>query len=332
MSKAKLEASRPGKGAKSEHISWHQHLLQYFIAHLSAFKISLRNITLTPLSTLMTVLAIGLCLSLPMSIFLFVKNLQHWSQGWHESAAISLYIEPQSTPQQIRVILDKIKEYPFVESTTLISPQQALEEFQLASGLKDTLALLPENPLPGVINIQLNTNQFSDQNEFKSMKESLAKLPQVKLANFDFEWISRLNGFLSVGKLLAQLLFLIIGLGVVLMVGNTIRLTLERHRDEIEVLNMIGATLGFIRRPFLYRGMLYGVLGGIVAALVINLAIFALQTPIQQLSLLFEGVLSLRNLPLNDTLFLLITSTMLGWLGAAIAFTQQAHGLTIENT
>ncbi len=309
-------------GAKTQNISWLQHLLVYLNSHFLAFTISFRNLSLTPFASFMTMAAIGVCLSLPVGLFLFIKNIQQISGGFDQGSAISLYIDAKSTPQQIDAIIQKVKQYPFVEKTTYLSPEKALNEFQETSGLKDALSLLPENPLPGVISIEINSKRTT-QAELTAMKETLAKLPQVNQAVFDYEWVEKLNGFISFGKILVNCLYFIIGLGVILMVGNTIRLALERHKDEIEVLNLIGATVAFIRRPFLYRGALYGGLGGIIAILMINTMTYTLEGPALELSSLFHGVFFLENLSFYDTVLLLIASSGLGWLGAAIAFAQQ---------
>ncbi len=305
-------------------------IMRYVLAHVLAFKISFRNLSLTPFATLMSMAAIGVCLSLPVGLYLTIKNVQHFSQGWEEGAAISLYTDAKSTPIQINDLMDKIKAYPFVDKTSYIPPEKALKEFQETSGLKDTLALLPSNPLPGVINIQINTDKATS-NEITQMKAALEKQPQVKQAVFDYEWVTKLNAALSFGKTLMHCLYLIIGLGVILMVGNTIRLALEHHKDEIEVLNLIGATTAFIRRPFLYRGVLYGGLGGVIATLVINQASSTLSAQAQHFESIFAGAFLLENLSFYDTVLLLTASAGLGWLGAAIAFAQQHRLLARES-
>ncbi|MBS0287125.1 MAG: hypothetical protein JSR17_07505 [Proteobacteria bacterium] len=324
MSKASARLS-----AKSD-VSFMKHFLRYFFSHVLAFKISFRNLSLTPFATLMTIAAIGVCLSLPVGIFLIIKNVEHFSQGWDKDAALSLYVDAKSTPKQINDILDKIKNYPFVEKSNYITPEKALHEFQETSGLKDTLALLPQNPLPGVINIQIKTEKTTPD-EILKMKEDLAKLPLVKQAQFDYEWVEKLNAALAFGKTLGNCLYFIISLGVILMVCNTIRLAVARHHDEIEVLNLIGATTAFIRRPFLYRGILYGGLGGLIAALLITLVNGQLEKQAQHFENLFQGIFLLENLTFYDTVLLLVASASLGWLGAAIAFAQQHRLLASEN-
>ncbi|MGE3318518.1 MAG: permease-like cell division protein FtsX [Candidatus Berkiella sp.] len=306
--------------------SWHESLIRYLTSHYMACKLSLRNLLSSPLTTFLSIFAMGVCLSLPMSLYLFVKNISHLSQGFDQGSAITLYLNPDASEREVDAILQKIKAYPFVKKATFLGPEKTLAEFEAASGLRDTLALLGENPLPGVITMELAPKETS-QAELLMMKNTLAKMSSVKSAAFDYDWLDKLAVFLSFGKTLSRALYLLIGLGVTLMVGNTIRLALERHREEMDVLNLVGATKAFIRRPFLYRGMLYGALGGIIALLVTYCAVLTLSTPTKQLVSLYQGIFTLENLTFYDTVAFLAASILLGWLGAVVAFMQQRRSL-----
>jgi cell division transport system permease protein len=331
MSKSPAQHQRSLKGAKPTKISWSQHFLNYFLAHFSAAKLSYRNLALHPLASLLTVFAIGICLSLPISLYLLIKNVQDLGQRWDPDCAVTLYLEPKATSSQINTLVEKIKEYSFIKSYYYQNPDQALQEFEKNSGFKDILTLLPENPLPGIISLQLDSKITTPQllHEFK---ESFSKMPAVKEVDFDFAWVEKLNTVLSFGKMLVQFLYLTIGIGVIFIIGNTIRLALEHHRDEIQVLNLVGATRAFIRRPFLYRGMLYGGFGGMVAILMIYVLFYALNPLVQQIANLFNNTFSLKNLEFYDTIFLLLSSAGLGWLGASMAFTQQNKQFISEST
>lgn len=316
-SKKRSSESRP---------SWRESFKRYLTSHTMACKLSLRNLSIAPLTTFLSILAMGVCLSLPMSLHLFIKNISELSQGFDQGSAITLYLSPTASEREIAAILAKVKTYTFVKKSTYLPPDKTLQEFEAASGLTDTLALLGENPLPGVITMELNPKETT-RAELLLMKNSLSKMSSVRNAAFDYDWLEKLTVFLSFGKTLAHLLYLLIGLGVVLMVGNTIRLALERHRDEMEVLNLVGATQAFIRRPFLYRGVFYGAFGGIIALLVTYAAILALTTPAQQLLSLYQGIFTLENLTFYDTVAFLLASVLLGWLGAVVAFMQQRRAL-----
>jgi len=324
------EKTPNNKDFKLQQQRWHYHFWRYLVSHFSACRTSLRNLSLTPIATLMTITAIGMCLALPMGLYLFIKNIQHISHGWDQGSAITLYVHPKSTSQQIDAIVEKIKAFPGVSTISYLTPENALAEFQQASGLNDVLSLLPENPLPAVISIHVNTKEVP-KSALMEMKQALEKQSQVKKAALDYEWVEKLNSFLLFGKTLIEFLCVIIGVGVILIVANTIRLVLERHRDEIEVLTLVGATVAYIRRPFLYRGVLFGSLGGIIAALLVTLVVMALEPHAQYISSLYHGIFSLENLRFYDTLGLLVASAGLGWLGAALAFRQQHRAMTAQS-
>lgn len=301
----------------------------YLRHHRAAFKLAVQNLACTPLTSSLTFLAIGLCLSLPLSLYLFVKNTQTLTQSFRPNAAASLYLQENTTPAQIQDLKETLTNTAFVRQVHYISPETALAEFQAASNLKEVLQLLPENPLPGVLHLEIDPQTLP--HDLAAFKENSARLPHIQKVDFDFEWLEKLNACLVFSTRLAHFLYFFIGLGVILMIGNTLRLTLERHRDEIEVLTLMGATLAYIRRPFLYRGTLYGLLGGLVSVLVINIGIVCLQTPTDALNALFQGLFVLAPLPLDDTLYTLSASALLGWLGAMIAFSQQRYTVLREN-
>lgn len=316
------KASMKKRNTALSQVAWRETVYRYFTAHYMACKLSLRNLSTSPVTTFLSIVAMGVCLSLPMSLYLFVKNIAHLSEGFDQGSAITLYLNPNASTKEVDAILQRIKQYPFIKKATFLGPEKTLQEFEAASGLKDTLALLGENPLPGVITMEINPKETTES-ELRIMKDALGKMPSVRSAAFDYDWLEKLAVFLTFGKTLAHALYLLIGLGVTLMVGNTIRLALERHKDEMDVLNLVGATEAFIRRPFLYRGMFYGAFGGIIALLVTYIAIFALSTPTEQLVSLYQGIFTLENLTFYDTVAFLVASVALGWLGAIVAFMQQ---------
>lgn len=305
-------------------------IFRYLVQHLFALKTSLSHLTITPITSLMTVIAMGVSLSLPLSLYLLTTQIQTASQGWNHGTSITLYIDAKSSEAQVNAILTKAKATPGVVGTQYLTPKEALHEFERHSQLGDTLALLPENPLPGVITLQFNPQIHSHQT-LTEIKDTFAKLPQVEMASLDDEWIEKLNSLLHFGRILSQFLYLIIGMSVILMVGNTLRLALETHREEIEVLDLIGATQRFIRRPFLYRGTLYGGLGGALALAVIWGEIQFFQSPVQKLSALFEGIFALQPLSLETAVGMITLSMFLGWLGAMLAFYQQKRAILKES-
>lgn len=310
--------TRQPKGAKLQTVSWQQHLKQYLLCQAQAIQNGLKHFWTSPIIGLLTLLSIGICLSFPTGLYLFMKNVQQMSQGWDQGAAISVYLKPASE-QQIKALVLETQKYAFVKKAHYLSPEQALKEFQTLTHLEEAVALLPENPLPGLINIELK-NQALPLATLEAMKEMLAKQPIVDEVVFDSEWVKKLNTLLAFGQKLMNALYGIIGLGVVFIVGNTLRLALERHKIEMQVLTMIGATTAYIRRPFLYRGILYGLFGGFVTLGILFIMTIYLQRPSEQIASLYQSIFVLKHLDLKETLYILGASTFLGWLGAQVAF------------
>lgn len=315
---------------KTKDSSFSQKIHKYFHAHWVAFKMGFHHLAKAPLTTLTTIVAIGVCLALPMSLYLMVKNVQQLSRHWDQHSSMTLYIDPKTPVQEIHGLIQKAKQFPCVKKCTYTNPDMALREFQEASQLGDILSLLNDNPLPGVLSIDLNAKNTLPE-DLQEMRATLEKMPHVQSASFDYDWVEKLNTILAFGKALSHFLYALIGFGVMFIVGNTIRLALERHRDEIEVLNLVGATQTFIRRPFLYRGILFGGLAGVIAILILNLALLLLKNPTEEIVSLYQDLFRLQYLSFYDTLLFLGASALLGWGGAAFAFVQQQRAFASES-
>ncbi len=294
----------------------------HFQEHWRALKSTSLSLLHTPVTTLMSLVAMGICLALPLSLYLFIINVQQLSHGWNEHSSMTLYVDGKSSLQQVNNILLTVKKYPAVKKATFISPETALKEFEKISHMQEVLVLLNDNPLPGAISIELCPKKASHQ-DLENMKRHFAKLPKVMSVSFDYNWVEKLHALIKLGKALTHFLYLLIGLGVILVVSNTIRLALERHRDEIEVLTLVGATQAFIRRPFLYRGILLGVFAGICSLLILGLGLFSLKSPSESLGSLFQGLFHLQGLSFFQSIAFLFASALLGWGGASVAFMQQ---------
>lgn len=302
-------------------------LTQALFAHLSACKLSFRNLAQTPFVTSLTILAIGIALSLPLGLHALLKNIDNVATHFDYQGSLTIYIKEGTPHAEILALQNQISQkYPAIQSTQYISADQALSEFRQHVDIENIINLLPDNPLTNMLVIQLEASSTSLE-QAKIMKTELSSVTWVKMVDLDYEWVEKLNAFLHLGHVLSNCLGLLIGLGVIFIIGNIIRLALEKHRNECEVLNLIGATKAFIRRPFLYRGLIYGVIGAIIAAMTISLATLIMKKPAQMLSELYGGVFAIKPLSLLEIFALCFYSALLGWLGAMLAFYQQQKSL-----
>lgn len=320
---------RPARsGAGFTQKTFKQALVNLYHDHLTALRISVHNLAQHASTTLMTIIAIGVALSIPLGFQGVIKNIQGFADQLTYQGTLTVYFDPKTPEPEIFGIKAKLStQYPAVISTEYISADKALNEFKAQAQLDDILALLPNNPLNPMLVANIDPEKTTKA-DAEQLKRAFAAFPGVKSVDLDYEWVQKLQGFIQLGRIIATCLGLIVGLGVIVIIANMIRLSLEKHRDELEVLNIIGATRAFIRRPFLYRGLFYGICGAVIAAVIVSVATLAIATPIQNLARLYDGVIAIHPLSFGDVVLLASYSCLLGWLGSWLAFRQQQKAFT----
>lgn len=268
-----------------------------------------------PFSSLMTWAVIGIALALPVGFYVALGNVQQLSGRFEGNAQISLFLHQRVSAQSVERLSSELSSWREVKSLTVISKEEALEEFQAMSGLGNVLRHLQENPLPVVIEIT-PIDQFSNAEAAELLLKRLRDLPPVDLAQLDLQWVQRLNAMLALGQRMALGLVILLSLGVLLIIGNTIRLEVENRREEIMVTKLVGATDSFVRRPFLYTGIWYGFGGGVIASIIIMIGLAILNEPTVTLAGLYQSDYQLLGLSFADMFSLWLMSALLGFFGA----------------
>jgi cell division transport system permease protein len=279
---------------------------------------SFRQIIHTPLPSVMTTTVIGIALALPAGLYVLLDNVQNISGEWGGIAQISLFLKPDVNERQVHNLADKLLNHNEIANVQVIMPEEALAEYKKLSGFGDALTALETNPLPPVLVIQPTNTDTSTEN----LLEYLSRLPQVDIAQFDMLWLKRLFAIVKIVQRRVLLLAILLCLAVLLVIGNTIRLAIDNRHDEIEITKLVGGTDAFIRRPFLYTGFWYGLLGSLIAWLLIQLSFWLLQSPVQQLTALYYSDFEMITLNLSSSLTLIISGSSLGFLGAWVTVGQ----------
>jgi cell division transport system permease protein len=316
--KAEPRTARRDQGASQSRTSIGDKLSSYFAHHQLVASDSLRRLLATPVPSLMTWLVIGIALALPTGLFVGLSNLDAVSRGWDGAAQISLFVNKQVSEQDSRQLAKQLQLRLDIAEVEFVSRSQALEEFQALSGYGDVLQHLDQNPLPAVIVVRPVEQQISALATEQLFLE-LKALPQIEQAVLDLEWVQRLYSMMELGKRMTLALGALLSLGVLLVIGNTIRLSIESRRDEIVIVKLVGATDAFVRRPFLYTGVWYGVGGGLVCWLIITFSLWWLSGPIANLAGLYQSEFSLHSLGFLQTLGLWLASGLLGLAGSWLA-------------
>ena len=293
-------------------------LHNWLTRHAQVALSSLGRLYRTPSASLMTITVIAIALALPTGLYLLTGNLQRLSTQWDGSTSLSLFLQRSVTVQQARALQKKLAQMPEIDELQLITPEQALAEFRELSGFGEALDVLDENPLPAVITVKPD-RAHADADAAAALLEKLRALPEVDLAQLDLQWVRRFSAMVDIVRRSIGVIAALLGLAVLLIIGNTIRLEIQGRREEIEVTKLIGGTDGFIRRPFLYSGLWYGLLGAVLAAVLVEIAFLQLYNPVRELAALYQSNFSLDTLSFTDTLALLLTGAVLGLLGAWLA-------------
>jgi cell division transport system permease protein len=289
---------------------------RWLLENVRSLVATLGRLSREPLSTFLTAAVIGVTLALPAGLHVLVQNVSAISYSWEGALQASLFLEDDVSPERGKALVRELEKRQDVAKASYISREQSMVEFRELSGFGEALDLLADiNPLPAVIVVTPQRNL--PQERMQSLVNALAALPEVEVAKLDQKWLERLYAILAIIERAVMIIAGVLALAVVVSVGNTIRLEIENRRDEIVVMKLIGAPNSFIRRPFLYTGLWYGLAGGALACVLVQGAVFALTGPTRRLAGLYESSFTLVGLTGEATLLLLAAGVTLGVLGSA---------------
>jgi cell division transport system permease protein len=297
---------------------WRDLLASYLAHHRRTAMDSGRRLWRAPVASSMTWLVMGIALALPVGLLLILVSLQNVSGNWQSSARVTLYLEQQADTATLDQLRLQVSKQANVSQVSVLKKDDALAEFRASTGLGNTLDYLDSNPLPHTLLVTPVAGARTKA-KMEALTAALSRLDGVDRVQVDLGWLQRLN---SITELIGRgvwALALLLGAAVILVIGNTIRLAIENRRDEILVAKLVGGTDTFVRRPFLYTGIWYGLGGGITAFVLIQSTLWWLTPPIERLARLYGSEFELSGLPLDATLALLAMATLLGWLGAWVA-------------
>jgi cell division transport system permease protein len=293
-------------------------LAAWLARHRLAFGDTFRQLAARPISTLMTVAVIGIALALPAGLHALLANVRAVTSGWNGATQFSLFLKTGLPESRVAALAEELRARRDIASVRLISPDEALDEFRRLSGFGQALDALDGNPLPAVLVVRPSLKQGTAAS-VSALAQQLGSRPEVDFAQADVAWVQRLYAIMSIATRGVWLLAAMLGLAVLLVVGNTIRLAVQNRRDEIVIAKLIGATDAFIRRPFLYTGFWYGLAGGLLAVALVTGSLWAVRGPAEQLALLYHSDYALQGLGLVTGTEVILAGGVLGLLGAWIA-------------
>ena len=305
-------AARPAAAERSKPPGAGARLRAWRDQHLWSLVSSLGRVADRPFATLMTIGVMAVALALPLGLGLGLANLERLSGSVQESREVGLFLNAEVGAAQAGALAAELRTRADVAKVTVRTPAQGLEEFRQLSELAGALALLGDNPLPSVLLV-------TPRDDGAALAEAMRHEPRVELVQHDAAWRRRLSAWLEFGTQFTWVVAGLFGLGVLLVVGNTVRLDIGNRRDEIAVLQQLGATDGFIRRPFIYLGAWYGLGAGALALGLLAIAAALLQPTLSALVASYGSDFTWHGPALRGIAAVLGTATLLGWLGAWLA-------------
>ena len=283
----------------------------WFDHHVYSLVASVGRMLRKPWATALTIGVMAVAITLPLGLWAALGNVERFTGTVEQSRQISLFLKPQITLDRARALADQLRGRGDIATLDLRTPEQGMEELRRSSGLAEAITAVEGNPLPSVLIV-------TPKGDETMLADSLRTLPEVDVVQHDAAWRQRLDQWLRFGVRLAWVLAALLGVGALLVVGNTVRLDIQSRRDEIAVLQQLGATDGFIRRPFLYLGLSYGLVAGVLALALLTAADHALREPLAALAQSYGSRFALRGFDLVDAIAIVIGAGLLGWIGAGL--------------
>ena len=278
---------------------------------------SLVRLLRQPFASLMIILVIAVTLAIPAALNLVVHSAVAVSSGWANALDFSIYLKRGVSESEAKGLAKIIGERADVESVRLITADEALADFKKQSGFGDALDALTENPLPHTLVIRpaaANTTQ-----SIILLQEELGNLPEAEFVQADTDWVRRFHAILDIVRRAIVIGASLLGLAIVVIIGNTIRLDIQNRREEIEVTKLIGASNGFVRRPFLWSGFWYGLTGGLLALGLVQYALHLMAQPAARLASLYQSTATVLGLSLEESLAIIGIGVVLGLVGSWFA-------------
>lgn len=309
------------KGAKPLSQNFKDTIQQLAREHKKSFLIGLTTLKQHPLSAWLTILAIGIILVLPLGGYVVFNHINTMTQYIDKGNQLTIFLKIDVKQNEVQPLIQQLQAIQEIESIEHQTPDSALAEFQAKTNLGDLMTLLPKNPLPNVLVINPRET-YQSYESMQALKDVLEKNPKVDHIVMDLDWVKKIEALSQLIAKIVSLISLFISVGCIVILSNTIRLSLERHREELFIFSLMGATQAYIRRPFIYRAIIYGLLGALLAYCFVFISLQMLKEPTAALAELYRQVVDIDTIPLKAFIGLIFFSLTLSWLSAKLAIWQ----------
>ena len=288
--------------------------------HAWCCKASLRALGARPFGTALTVIVLGFALTLPLAFYLLLSNVQRLAGTVSESQSINVFLKPTANARAADALASQLRTRAEIAQVTVKSPAQGLSDLAAVQGFGDALHALPDNPLPYALVVQPQNGLTRTQ--IDALAAELRALPLIDLVQDNGTWRSRLDALIVLGRRITALLAALLAIAALGVVGNTVRLDIRARADEIAVQRLVGASASFVRRPYLYEGIWYGLAAGVIAVALLLALEMGLAPPVRALAASYTQQIAFGGLSAAVLILVPLAAALLGWVGAFLASTR----------
>lgn len=287
-------------------------------SHIKQAKIAFNNLMQRPLGTILTLAVVAMSLALPATFYTAGKNIATVAQDMNTASQMSVYLKEGTPEARLMVLKDQLESWSEVQSVQYISSQQGLDDLSQFAGLEKAMSLLSDTALPPVL-IVLPKTEFQQTDIAKALSKKLQAQSDVTDVRMDEDWFARLDAIKHLAYIVSCSFAVLMLVSVFLIVGNTLRFNVLAHKEEIQVMKLIGATDRFILRPYLYTGLWLGFLGAVIAWLMTMMITLLVSGAVDNLANLYDSHFSLTSLGWDESILLLMLGSTLGSIAANLS-------------
>ena len=303
-------------------------IMATFRDHVSVIRDSVRSTSHRFGTSLLVWLLIGTAMSLPAGLYLIERNIEVIARQWESLNSFSIYFEVGASEGEVNKLVQQIRSQVEVATVRTITPEEALDEFSSYTEITDAMMLLESNPLPASARVTVDDELSLERlSEIASQFDAASAIEEIVVER---AWLERLHAVDELVSRLGWVLGILFGAGAVLITAASVRLALEMRLEEIKVLKLVGATNAFVRRPFLYFGIIYGLGGALVAAMVLSASLILLEAPLAAVWSSYGEMVTFHGDEPAFYFILILVGAILGWVGGLVASNQRLSDINID--
>ncbi len=302
-----------------------KYLLNY---HAQAIRLVLTRMRNNHLSSFMICLVIAVAMCIPGLFYVGVDHISNLTNHMQDETEISLFIKLNASTETVSDIGILLAKNEAIKQFRLVTKDEAWQKLNAKSDVNNAVYDLTKNPLPDAFFIQAKS---TDPETLEKLRNELGNIKGVEQALLNTEWAKRLATILALGNKIILFIAILLAFALLVIIGSTVRMQILTQKDEIEVSQLMGATISFIRIPFLYAGILYGLFGGLLAILMIEIVIQIFNLSVAKISTLYSSDFSLNLFNANLFCIIIGSAILIGWLGSYLAVTRSVASINLNN-